>query len=244
MQMNRLLIYLGAAISCLFLALVFRGNHVRKGPNFHYSDEIITHSMHEPKLKTEINDATENAISEAVASNGQTRPETESGRLEPQPASTNDIDFSVEHFKPDWTNAGFQTISSVIETYYWAMQQTNFTRWIECMTSREQNNWQLLSNGKTNFFMDKFASGLQRVVSYRIESITEFSEQEYLVSIKHAVTAERQPVVERFAVQWAGTRWRIAGESGRLRYPHHPADVSRFDSVQTQSGPQQFMPKE
>ena len=198
---------------------------------------------YEPKLTTETNDGAKNAISEAVASGDQTKTEAENGRPEPQPVSTNDIDFTAEFIKPDWKNAGFQTISSVIETYYWAMRQTNFSRWIECMTPREQKNWRLLSNGKTNLFMDKFASGLEKVMSYRIESMTTFSEQEYLVYVKHTV-AERQPVVERFAVQRADTGWKIAGEEGELRYPHHPADVSRFISLQTQSGPQQSKPKE
>lgn len=142
---------------------------------------------------------------------------------------TEPVDLTGEYFnKADWRNSGFQTISSIIETYYWSMREGNLNRWMECMTPRELTAWQLLVKGRIDVVVTKLVASLNEVRSYQIELAVKIHDQEYIITAKHTMT-KGTPVVERFAVLRTGMEWKIAGEDGFLNYGHHPGDVSRFD---------------
>ena len=135
-----------------------------------------------------------------------------------------------EFKRADWVDSGFGTVSSLIQTYYSAIACGNLERWMECMSPRELNAWQLFSNGQSETFKEELKGSIANVSLFRIESATRFGDREIIVVLRH-VQIGKPDATERLAVLNTGTEWKIAGESGALRYRHHPADVSRYDNL-------------
>lgn len=137
--------------------------------------------------------------------------------------------------KADWSNSGFYTISSLLQTYYWAMREGNLSRWIECRNPLEMMIWQGQARGRTNDILAEFVASLNEVEGYQIETAVPFQERGcIIVTTKHTMTSG-ELVVDRFAVLRTGREWKIGGEAGLLKYRHHPGLVSAYDLLHKRS---------
>jgi len=144
-------------------------------------------------------------------------------------------DLADAHFieKANWENSGFHKVSSVIETYYWAMREGNLSQWVECMSPREMKTWQSIVKGRSNAIVAQHVKSVEETRGYKIVSSVRFNDKDsikYIMSVTHIMeTGEK--AVERFAILRIGAEWKICGEQGRLNYEHHSPEISKYDSL-------------
>jgi hypothetical protein len=130
--------------------------------------------------------------------------------------------------KDEWHDAGSETISSLIENYYFAMREGDLARISNCLSPMELLVWPARIGGRESVVQEEFATALHDETEYQIQSIIEFGD-EYIVVVRHAMVNGNQRE-EHFVVINVSNEWKIAGALGELNYPHHVGgDLSRYE---------------
>jgi hypothetical protein len=130
--------------------------------------------------------------------------------------------------KDEWHDAGSETISSLVENYYFAMREGDLARMSNCLSPMELLVWPARIGGRESVVQEEFATALHNATEYQIQSIAEFGD-DYIVAVRH-VMANGNQREEHFAVINLSNEWKIAGTIGELNYPHHVGgDLSRYE---------------
>jgi hypothetical protein len=130
--------------------------------------------------------------------------------------------------RPDWADSGFGSISSLIETYYWAMREHNLHRFSECLSPVQWVGWEDTMRGREEAVVAEMSRAVQDVEAYRIRAITNLLDGGCFVAITHSAGRRRQ-VLEKFAVVKVGNDWKIAGFRGDLYYPHRAGLLGKYE---------------
>ena len=182
--------------------------------------ELRFQVMENVVTNTEVNNAIEKSIADAL----QAEQERTIGALD-----SIDIQSIGKTFeKAEWTDAGFSTVPSLVETYYFSLREGQIHKTLECVTPKELLGWHKFLGLKESVLSGQFSNALREETEYQIESIVQSPGKEFVVRVSHLMM-NGSHITERLAVAAISNQWKTAGISGGLNYPHRPGILSRYD---------------
>lgn len=122
--------------------------------------------------------------------------------------------------KEEWHNAGSQTISALIESYYFAMREGDLMLIPNCLSPKQLLDWPIRSRGTTK---DIYSAAVRDEQQYQIRNLTEHG-NEYIIDVTHFMT-DGNEIGEQFEIINISNAWKIAGVLGALNYGHHPGSL-------------------
>jgi hypothetical protein len=117
--------------------------------------------------------------------------------------------------KAAWQDAGLESISSIVETYYWAIREGRLDRYADCLCTAERELFLRTQRESQSGFKASVA-GMQ---GYQIESVVRTNGLTVVV-VKHS-DIRRGTVYDFVAVAREAKKLRIEGTKGFLTYRAH-----------------------
>ena len=121
----------------------------------------------------------------------------------------------------EWSNLGFASIPSLIQTYYSGMREGNVLRISDCLSQQERTYF---AHRQRQGLGLEFKVAVTNVTRYTINSATKLESGQLLITVTHAVVGGGS-VLEYLAVVKERSGWKIDGERGYLQYGHHGGNV-------------------
>jgi hypothetical protein len=122
--------------------------------------------------------------------------------------------------KEEWHDAGSQTISALLESYYFAMREGDLMLISNCLSPKQLLDWPIRSRGTTKV---AYSAAVRDEQQYQIRNMTERG-NEYIIDVTHFM-ADGNEIGEQFEIINISNAWKIAGVLGALNYGHHPGSL-------------------